>query len=288
MKALKSFLLFIALATASVMCVKTLYDMRKESTVLSIPSISQLPIAATEALSLEFKSLTADYIMLHVLTFMGEKVIQEAKTTDTEWQVIHKALKTVIDLDPRATDPFILATTTLPWEAGMVEETNTLLLKVAEFRPDDYRPYFFLWYNYFHFLKDTNKASIYLQKSAAIKGSPTYLKPLAARMHLYSGQLEASLAYTHSVIETTTDESMRKYMMKRLDGLRAIYEIETAVRKFKEKFGSLPQYPQDLVASGVMKKLPRDPYGGKFFISKDGRVYTTSKLVNVKKEETKE
>lgn len=288
MRALKPFLLFIALATASVMCVKTLYDMRKDSSVLSIPSISQLPIAATEALSLEFKSLTADYIMLHVLTFMGEKVIQEAETTKTEWQVIHQALKTVIDLDPRATDPFILATTTLPWEAGMVEETNQLLLKVAQFRTNDYRPYFFLWYNYFHFLKDTKNAAIYLKKSAAIKGSPTYLKPLATRMHLYSGQIEASIAYTHSVIETTTDESMRKYMMKRLDGLRAIYEIEAAVRKFKEKYGSLPQYPQDLVASGVLKKLPKDPYGGKFFISTGGRVYTTSKLVNVKQQTTED
>ncbi len=281
MKALRLAFLLALLMTVSVICVRTLYDMRKQSPVLSIPSLSQLPFTVTETVSLEFKSLTADYLMLNILTFLGEKVLQEEKTTETEWKIIYKAFETVINLDPRATDPFILATTTLPWEAGMVEETNTLLEKVAKYRPNDYRPYFFLWYNHYHFLKDLPKSAEYLKKAAAIQGSPTYLKPLASRMHLYSGQLEASLLYTKNIIETTNDEQMRQYMMKRLEGLRAIHLLEEGVRKFNEKYGSLPQYPEDLVTTGIIDKVPQDPYDGKFFIAPGGRVYTTSKLVNM-------
>jgi tetratricopeptide (TPR) repeat protein len=281
MKALRFPILLILLIAICFGCVKTLYDIRQQSPVLSIPSLSQMPYGFTEAVSLEFKSLTADYLLLNIITFLGEKIIKEEKTADSEWKIILKAFETVINLDPRATDPFVLANTTLPWEAGMVAETNTLLEKVAKYRPQDYRPYFFLWYNYYHFLKDLPKATEYLKKSAAIEGAPVYLKPLATRMHLYSGQLEASILYTKDVIETTNDEQMRQYMMKRLSGLRAIHNLEEGVRKFKEKYGSLPQYPEDLVVTKIIEKVPEDPYGGKFFITPEGKVYTTSKLVNM-------
>lgn len=277
------YVLLIILGITSFWCVNKLYNERQYSTAQSIPAISQLPDVMTEVMSLEFTSLVSDYIMIHVLTFMGEKLLKEEPTSETEWEIIHKALQTVINLDPRGADSFILATTTLPYEAGMIKETNLLLEKVAKFRTDDYRPNFFLWYNHYHFLKDPKKALVYLKRAAAIKNSPTYLKPLASRMHLYTGQIEASIAYTLDIIKSTEDPSMREYMLKRLDALKIIDFLEQKTRAFEAKFNYAPQHLQELVNTGFLKTIPVDHYGGEFYINKEGRVYTTSKLVRVKK-----
>lgn len=288
MKKARSLTLFLLLVLVSSFCIANLYSRHLRSSTLILPVLSQFPSRLVKMVSLEFHGLVADYMMLHVLTFMGEKILYEEPTTPEEWQSIYKALKTIIDLDPRATDPFILATTTLPWEAGMINETNELLEKVAEFRPDDYRPNFFIWYNYYHFLNDMDKAAIYLKKAAAIPGSPGYLKPLAARMHLYSGQIEGSILYTKEVIESTdTQDAMRKYLVTRLEVLQIIYSLEEKVNDFKMKFGSFPGNLEDLVHKRSIEKIPEDPYGGKFYLMPNGKVYTTSKLVPIKSDTSK-
>lgn len=274
---------FLSLIAVTVLSTKTLYELHLRTSDLTIPSISQLAPAFVKGASLEFSNIISNYIMLSVLTFMGEKVIHEKNTTPAEWEKIYNALKVTITLDPRSSDPFILATTTLPWEAGMVHETNELLKLAAEHRPNDYRPYFFLWYNYYYFLTDLEQAAIYLQKAAGIPGAPKYLKPLTTRMYLYSGQLEGSLLYTKETLDNTIDPSMRQYLLKRLDALKKIHLLEETVKVYQEKYQTRPKSLGELVTAGLLDSIPDDPYGGQFFITNSGRVYTNSKLVPLKK-----
>jgi hypothetical protein len=60
--------------------------------------------------------------------------------------------------------------------------------------------------------------------------------------------------------------------------LEGIFKIETAVNKYKEKFGILPKTLKDLVQNNLLKEIPKDPYGGVYYIDKDGKVRTTSKM----------
>lgn len=270
------------LGSISIFCVKSLYNLRPEKLEESIGHFSSLNKDLAKSLTFEFHGLASDYHMLKTLTFMGEKIIAEKQLTPKEWQLVYLALKQVVNLDPRFIDPYVVAEMSLPWEGGMVEETNELLKVAIEARPEDYRPLFFLWYNYFYFLKDVKTAAFYLQQAAQKPSAPAYYGTLAARMHLYSGELQNSVIFLKEMIGEATDPKLKKQLELRLDVTTKIAFLEHKIKIFREQHQRPPQAIEELVSSGILQEIPVDPYGGKFYIMENGRVYTTSEMVSKK------
>ncbi len=281
-------LILPALCLVSIYCVATLYRYHCENRNLEISHFSRLSEPVAQAVSLEFQGIISDLLMLKSLTYMGERIIRKEEISPEEWQMIYRTLTQVTNLDPRFLDPYLVAATTLPWEAGMVVETNALLEKAAKILTDDYRPNFFLWYNYFYFLNQPGKAAEYLEKAATIPGAPTYFSTLAARMNLYAGKIYAAVIFLQETMQQTTDPTLLKFQKKRLLALQKIGYLEQKIQQFKKKYHVAPKDLHELVDKGIIDQIPTDPYGGEFYIMSNGRVYTTSKLVPVKKEKKKE
>ncbi len=279
-KAIRVSILLLTLIITSCYCTQSLFKQHNNRPEENISSITFLPLPIAEIVSLEFKGLMSDFLMLDILTYMGEKLFDNQEMNEEEWRVTYLALKQIINLDPRSSDPYVIAATSLPFEAGMVKETNEILLQAAEMRPHDHRPYFFLWYNYFSFLNDPDKAGYYLKKAAKIPGAPKYYAALASRMNVYSGQLYGAIVFLKEMINETTDPSMIKYLLLREDVLKKMLLLEQSVDKFKKMFGNKPTKLEELLKAGILTKIPEDPYGGTFFINSAGRVYTTSNLVS--------
>ncbi len=274
---------FLLLIAISCLCTSLLFKQHATRQIENISSIALLPLEITELVSLEFKGLLSDYLMLDTLTYMGEKLMRRSQLSKDECGIVYLALKQIINLDPRSSDPYVIAETTLPWDGGMVEETNEILMAAARMRPHDPRPFFFLWYNYFSFLNDPQKAGHYLQKAAKVPGAPQYYAALASRMDVYAGQLYGAIVFLREIIKDTDDPAMRKYLLIREDALKKMFSLEQGVIKFEKKFGSKPKKLEELLNTGILDRLPDDPYGGKFYIREDGRVYTTSNLMAIKK-----
>lgn len=280
---IKSLLFLLLLSSLSCFFSNQGYQQRKLSDEGTISPLVLLPTSLVEALSLEFKGIVSDFMMLNTLTFLGEKIILEDTLTQSDWKRVYRSFDHMTTLDPMATDPFILATTTLPYEAGMVGETNKLLEKVALVRTEDHRPYFFLYHNHSFFLKDTRKAAEYLKKAARIKGAPSFYATLAARLNLYSGDLLAAILFTKEILNDTTDATQRKYLLLRLEALEKIAFLEKNILQFKRKYQRKPKNLKELIETNMIETIPDDPYGGDFYIQDNGRVYTTSELVLLRK-----
>jgi hypothetical protein len=256
-----------------------LYSLHKERQNQIISRLIYLPQAVLEAASLEFSGVLSDYLMLKTMVFHGERLMLKQSLSPEEWQATHLAISRITDLDPRFWDPYVFAETSFPWDAGMVKETNELLLKAAQARTNDYQPYFFLWFNYSHFLKDETTAAKYLEKSSRIPSAPVYFATLAARANFSANKTENAVVFLEEILKETTDPTRQAWIMKRQEALKVIAFLETHVRRFEEKFSRRPKDLQELVDMQVLVKIPPDPYGGTFFITPEGRVYTTSKLV---------
>ena len=239
------------------------------------------PGTVVKAAALDFSGVIADYLMLNVLAWHGERILKRAEVKPAEWQKTYQALNVITELDPRFFDPYILAETSLPWDAGMVEETNQLLLKGAKALPDNHRPYFFLWFNHYWFLKDPKTAASYLEKAAVIPGAPNFYKTLAARMHYQGGEVTSGIFFLQEMLKESTDPAIRERLKKRLNALRSIVVLERSVAEYMKKFRKRPVNLVELVNTGLLKAVPKDPYGGEFYIMENGRVYTTSKLVDI-------
>lgn len=244
-----------------------------------ISQFGNIPSSTLSAMALEFKGIAADYLFLKVSTFAGYKILQHQKLNDEERRIIFLGLEKITDLDPHFWDPYVFAEGEFAWEAGKAEEVEPLLLKAAKYKTDDYRPYYYLGFNRFFFLKDPPKAAEYMRLAAAKPGCPDYLKTLAARLSLYGNQTALGVVFLQDLLQETQGGETRAYLSKRLEALQAILTLEKAVLAYYKKLNTKPASVDDLLKEGFISELPLDPYGGKWFIMPNGRVYSTSKLV---------
>ena len=288
MKTLRGLLVVALLAGVSCFCVTILYTMHGERRGEALSYLANLPEPLARVMTLEFGGVAADHLVLKALTYLGQKLIGNESTSPEEYQAIYRALKQATNLDPRFFDPYVLAQMTLPYDAGMVRETNELLERAAAVRTDDYRPHFFLWHNYFTHLNDPKTAGLHLEKAARIPGAPTYFATLAARTNLYAGQIYAAVVFLEETIKETSDPGLRRFLTMRQEALKRIGFLEVKIQKFRELYKRVPTQLQELIDCGLVTSLPRDPYGGEFYIMEGGRVYTTSKLVPLKKDDKRD
>lgn len=258
----------------------SIYELRGKYVQESISEFGQFPTHSVQALSFEFKGIVADYLFFKTITFLGMKIGERSNPTREEWALIHQMLQRVTDLDGRFWDAYVFSEMMLAWQAGMVQEANQLLMKAVENRPEDYQPLYYIGFNHFYFLKDSQSAAPYLRKAAMLPDAPAFLKGLAARFSLYGNQTGVGIGFLENLIRENQDPKIATYMQKRLIALKMLDYLEQWVLEFKKRNGEFPKSLEDLVSAGLIPSLPKDPYGGNFTLLENGRVYTTSKLVD--------
>lgn len=274
-----SYPVIILAAFLTVFFTNPAYNVRGKYLEETISHLGNLPTELLQSVSLEFKGVIADFLLMKTISFMGMKIVEQENPDKEEWQRINQMLIRITDLDGRFRDPYVLAEMSFVWQAGMIDEANILLEKAVKNRPDDYTPLYFLGFNHFYFLNDAEKAAVYLRQAALKPNAPDYVKGLAARFSLYSKQTALGILFLENLLQDTQDKNIRMYLEKRLTALEIIDSLEKTVIAFRESFQQMPTSLDDLVRSGLLENIPADPYGGTFFLMDNGRIYTTSKLV---------
>jgi hypothetical protein len=242
-----------------------------------------LPSAFVGPMALEFKGLTADFLLFKIMSFIGTRIVDRGGFNERQWQFIIKGLDTVSDLDPYFWDTYHFAEMFLAWHAQRPKDANQLLLKAMRHRPDDYRPPYYLGFNYYYFFKDNLKASEYLRQASKLPGSHYYLASLAARLSAFAFQHRIGIVFLKEMLKGQTDQRIIREFKLRIKTLEIMDMLEHVITKFQKTHHRLPGSLKELVSTGLIDKIPADPYGGKFMLLKNGRVYTTSKMLPIKK-----
>lgn len=278
----KGCIILIFLSVFTVFSAYRVYEQRSLQSE-SLARLSLLSPSVAKVAALEFKGVMADLLLLKTMTFLGEHILGATNPSKQEWEQVKRMLDVVTHLDERFLDPYLLAESMLVWQAGMIKEGNSLIEKAAKVRTDDFRPYFMLWFNAYYFQHDNELAEKYMQLAALKPNAPGYLTGLAARMSLYGGRTESGILFLETMLrEIPPTGSMYGYIEKRLVALKDIYFLEIAVKKFQDKMGKPPKTLQDLIDQNIIAEIPTDPYGGVFYLTPKGKVYTSSKLIEKK------
>lgn len=275
----KTILVLILGFAVSISITGKVYQVRGKYVTETVSEFGQLPSAGIQAASLEFGGVMSDYLLFKTITYMGLRIVEQKNPTEDEWNVIHEMLVKTTDLDPQFWDPYLFAEMMLVWQAGRLEEANTLLEKAALNRPDDYRPYFYIGFNHLYFGKNVEKAAPFIRKSAMRPNAPQYIKGLASRLSVYAGELSIGILFLEELILDTQDPKTLAYFEKRLTAMKTMFYLEEKVKEYETAFGSLPGSIDELVTSGFIPEVPEDPYGGNYVLQENGRVYTTSEMV---------
>ncbi|ABQ26847.1 tetratricopeptide repeat protein [Geotalea uraniireducens] len=244
-----------------------------------------LPSPVLKITSLEYDGLASDVLYLKSLVFYGSTWVGKSQRNVKEWEYdwLYNVLKASTDLDPYFLDPYFLANGVLGWEAKRVAETNRFLAKGSRYRDWDYWLPFFLGFNYYYFLGENDKAAEYLMKASKKPGADPFYGYFAARLAYKGNRTENAIIFLEGMLKTTKEKTIRKDYETRLEALKAILYLEKGEVVYKDKFGKNPDNLNALIEHRIISQIPVDPYGGEFYIDKDGSVKTTSDLRPMKK-----
>ncbi len=237
-----------------------------------------IPSPVLKITSLEFKGIVSDLLFINVMVFKGSKYErkEQSRMTSEEWQWFDKTLNASTDLDPYFVDPYVFANANMTWEGGMIRETNALLEKGTQYRDWDWMLPFFAGFNSFFFLHDNAKAAEYLMTASRRPGPSEQLVSFAARLEYKDKKTENAILFLEAIEKKTEDERLKKEYDTRIRALQARLILERSVSAYKERFNRVPISLQQIIEKGIVKEIPKDPYGGKFSIGSDGEISCTS------------
>lgn len=239
-----------------------------------IPSSSVLKIA-----SLDHKALFGNWLFFKVMTYYGGKIDPKLSGTGRgiEYYNMYRFLDAASILDPYNIDVYYFTEAVFTWGIGRIKEVNRILERGLKYRTWDHYIPFFIGFNYFYFLKDYNEASRYLKMVAEMTKS-TFFSSLASRILYEAERTDVAISFLKSMIRDIKKESLRRNLLIRLKALEGVSYLEKAIKDFERLYKRKPKSINELLQIGIISYIPKDPYGGRFYIDKDGRVRSTSKF----------
>lgn len=207
-----------------------------------------------------YKGLMADYLNIKAAVFMGGSW----QVTEEDWEAVYTLLKQSLFLDPLFFQTGYYTQGLLAWRQNMHRRATEMLLYHAEQRYWDWEPMFYVGFNYFYYLKDNESAAKYLKLSAERPGAPPIAASLAARIAQKAGQTITAIGLLKTMYENAEEGPIKEQYEKRLQAHLAVFEIEKALNTYRQNHGRLPEKLDDVVADGILDKLPDNPFGGPY------------------------
>lgn len=169
-------------------------------------------------------------------------------------------------------DNYYVATAILPWE-GKVTETQAILRRAIDGRPDDLWPAFYWGFNQVHFYGDGlggAKGALIAAERVADDGSKDALRGIAARWSERGEDPELSIRLVRQMADATHDRALRAQLEKRLQRLEGLRTLRLAGDRYRSRYGHVAKTFDDLLAAGVLEAIPVDPIGRGYRMDADG------------------
>ena len=142
--------------------------------------------------------------------------------------------------------------------------------------------YFDLGFLYFVDMKHEKAAARYFEMASRFPDAPAVAKRFSAFAHKQAGNYALSRKLWEEICESTTNEAMKEnalYALKTLEMEECVFLLNKAVDEYEERRGMRPAGLDDLVAAGLIRTLPGDPFGGRYFLFHGtGRVLSTTRV----------
>lgn len=233
--------------------------------------------------SADYNLAVAEGAVVKVLFYYGTLIdkLREKIIIRPEFYNMYRTIDTVTQLDPFNSDAYYFLQASFTWDIGRIHEVNELLEWGLAHRTWDPWLAFYLGFNNAYFLKNYQKAAVYMQQAAEISGNSLFTK-LAARYFYESRQTDLGLMFLDAMIQKAKDPAVRRTYEIRRQALLAVDAIEKALQAYSTRHQVEARSLEDLVKKGFLENIPPDPYGGQFYLDQAGRVRSTSHFANPK------
>lgn len=228
-------------------------------------------------LSLGHPTLLANLHWLRAVQYLGEP-----RADQRGWEKLRPLAELVTDLDPRHGYAYQVTGNRLA-SAGLVADSNAIFEKGMRNVPTRYILPFHRAVNAFLYEGDYALAGRFFEKAAATPGAPPHLRDYVVAMYVKGDEAGAAISFLQHLRAEAEDEETRRAVDKQLAQAyleRDAAVVERAAAQFRARHGFPAIAIAQLRADGVLPVVPRDPFGGEFYLDRDQRVRST---VNTKR-----
>src|SRR3990170_264415 len=280
----KWLILVLALIAISVPFQKGIDNLRGR--FRSIEETLYFTSSALKRLSLGYKELLADIYWLRALQYFGGRRFKEKNP-----ELLYHYFDILTDLDPKFVNAYRFGGTFLseppPFGLGDIKKGTMLFDKGRKNNPENFRLPLEEAFIFYLYAKDYEKAAE-LFNEASEKSSLSGLrraaiKGMAASAHSKGGSRELSRQVWKIIYETTTNEKRKEFALKNLKELSTMDTEDRLTKALREYIGHYNEIPTSLSAlrdAGMIKQIPKEPYGGEFIIVSKLKAVRSSTLVH--------
>lgn len=227
-------------------------------------------LARRPALALGFRNFLADLAWLEAVQVSGNR-----RMTRDDYDRLSDLLSAVVRFDPDFLVPYLLGGIVLGESAEHADAAIRLLASGEQRFPAEWRFPFYTSYIRYFSLGDPVGGGLALLRAVSIPGSPEYFPLLASRMLAEGNRTGTALAFLREMTRTETHARRKDVLEERIRRVQVEHDLqslERAIAEYKSLTGAPPGELADLVRSGVLARIPEEPYGGTYLLAPDGGV----------------
>ncbi len=228
--------------------------------LVSLPRFAQVLLAGGD------RHLAANLAGFRVL------VADTGRMKADDYAVQGKLQRDIAWFNPVHEDNFYIAAAILPWNA-QVDAAQDVLARASAARVFDWYPLFHYAFIHYHFRKDPATGAKYLLEAVPRVHSQEdewALQSLAA-IWIEKGYRTGNAAdMVQAMADNAPPGNFRHYLAVRAKRLQDLAVLQQAAKNYAEKHGKPPASLQELVDSGLVATIPKDPLGFGFAIDSRG------------------
>jgi len=231
----------------------------------------------TEIASVGFDSLASMMLWLRGIQYYGAH-----KRGDQYYLLAEHIFETITDLDPHFINAYRFGAFVISQDMGQPVGGAELLRKGIRHNYESWELFFDLGFLYFVDIDDETKAAHYFNMASRFPDAPDIAKRFSAFAYKQSGNYAVSRRLWEEIYESTSNQAMKDnaaYALKRLDLDESIERLNRAVAEYEARRGTRPSVLGDLKSAGLVRAIPGDPFGGRYFLDHvTGQVLSTTEV----------
>jgi tetratricopeptide (TPR) repeat protein len=226
--------------------------------------------------SLGYSGLLADIYWMRVVQYFGSKHQRDSM----EYRALQPLLDITTTLDPNLVIAYEWGSTFLqqppPSGAGDDDAAIELIRRGIGNNPDNWHLYFTLGFIEYLGKHDYLAAAQAFEDGSKVPNAHPWLKIMAAKMLSDAGSIETARYMWQNIYNESTDKNLKQNAALHLASLAADQEmakLESMIAEFRRRFSRNPSSWREMIATGMLHSIPRDPAGDPYVLSADGRVH---------------
>jgi tetratricopeptide (TPR) repeat protein len=238
-----------------------------------------------EVASMGYETLVADLLWLKGIQYYGEH-----HRTDKEYPLAEHIFATITDVDPEFIGAYRFGAFVLAEDVGSPVRGIDLLHKGLEYNRDSWELPFDLGFIYYIHFGNNQRAAHFFRLASHSPNAPPITRRFAAFAYSRAGRLDLAKSLWQEIYNSSDNRVMREsaeFNLKRIE-LREIAErLAASVVEYRREYGRPPHHLTDLVGAGLIGSVPRDPFGGSYFIDPETQEVLSTYLVKDEAERIK-